>query len=548
MQSNVITGLFKGLRPSNLVLLAASPFLVYLFLSNDNYFRSLVFIIGVEENAGIIFWAFLSFVAAFALGIYAGLLALRGKACLLPAVGHLILILYIAWLHDLDGFWHSVVGNMLDIRSSPWMVSTERTPTLTDDALGFLGQATTLTLSVYAITFIALFLWPIWRKQTPRRMTASVILGICVATILYLLLFAHLGFATGLFVTLRAAILAYLVAAVLGLGLAGLLGLTPGPKIVRNALLIVLALVMASTFLFTRAEVGYQLVGSVDQRIAIVGGTPSRLADAIKTGNWPGGDQARHTIRGADSADRAVDLLLNDDRVSAAMLPSGRVPAGMPVLWEVSVLPDHYRTPAIVLVVLAFLLLLFTFSAWQREKHPLTVFAEFFIDVVRGVPMLVIILYIGLPLSGALKDATGGFFDLPNMVRGMIAISIGYSAYMAEIFRAGIEAIPRGQIEASKSLGLSRWYTARFVILPQAIRIVIPPLGNEFIAMLKDTSLLSILSVRDLTQRTREFQSASFLPFAPFNTAAILYVVLTLAAASGLKWVERRTERRGPDG
>ena len=83
------------------------------------------------------------------------------------------------------------------------------------------------------------------------------------------------------------------------------------------------------------------------------------------------------------------------------------------------------------------------------------------------------------------------------------------------------------------------------MILPQAIRIVVPPLGNEFIAMLKDTSLLSILSVRDLTQRTREFQSASFLPFAPFNTAAILYVVLTLMAASGLKWVERRTERRG---
>ena len=85
---------------------------------------------------------------------------------------------------------------------------------------------------------------------------------------------------------------------------------------------------------------------------------------------------------------------------------------------------------------------------------------------------------------------------------------------MAEIFRAGINAVPRGQIEAARSLGLSRWQTARQVILPQAFRIVIPPMGNEFIAILKDTSLLSILSIRDLTQRMRELQSATFLTFA----------------------------------
>ena len=157
--------------------------------------------------------------------------------------------------------------------------------------------------------------------------------------------------------------------------------------------------------------------------------------------------------------------------------------------------------------------------------------------------MLVIILYIGLPLAGAVKDATGGGIDMTNMTRGIIAIAIGYSAYMAEIFRSGIEAIPRGQIEAGGSLGLSRWQTARLIILPQALRIVTPPLGNEFIAMIKDTSLLSILSVRDMTQRMREFQAASFLPFAPFNTAAILYVVITLGCASFLKWIERRTAR-----
>ena len=183
--------------------------------------------------------------------------------------------------------------------------------------------------------------------------------------------------------------------------------------------------------------------------------------------------------------------------------------------------------------------------AWHGGLHPLAVFAEFFIDTIRGIPMLVIILYIGLPLSGTIKDITGGALDMPNMMRGVVAISIGYSAYMAEIFRAGIEAIPKGQIEAAHSLGLKNWLVARLIILPQAIRIVIPPLGNEFIAMLKDTSLLSILSVRDVTQRMREFQSSSFLPFEPFNTAAILYVGLTLAASSFLKWIERRSRVEG---
>ena len=103
-----------------------------------------------------------------------------------------------------------------------------------------------------------------------------------------------------------------------------------------------------------------------------------------------------------------------------------------------------------------------------------------------------------------------------------------------------VNAVPVGQIEAAKSIGLNRWQTARLVILPQALRIVIPPLGNELIAILKDTSLLSILSIRDITQRMREFQSASFLPFAPYNSAAIFYIFLTLAAASLVNMVERR--------
>ena len=157
--------------------------------------------------------------------------------------------------------------------------------------------------------------------------------------------------------------------------------------------------------------------------------------------------------------------------------------------------------------------------------------------------MLVIILYIGLPLAGALKSSSGGYIDMQMMTRGIIAIGIGYSAYMAEIFRAGIEAIPKGQIEAARTLGMREVHIARLIILPQAIAIVLPALGNEFIAMLKDTSLVSILSVRDITQRMREFQAQSFLPFEPFNTAALLYIMLTLLAASSIKSLEKTVNR-----
>src|SRR5690606_12029161 len=227
--------------------------------------------------------------------------------------------------------------------------------------------------------------------------------------------------------------------------------------------------------------------------------------------------------------------------VAAAFVPSAAVPEDVPVLWETTFLAPKWKRPAMFLVVLGALGLSLSFAAWQSGHHPLRLVAELYVDVLRGIPMLVVILYVGFPLQGAIRDATGGFIDMSRLTRGVVGISLGYSAYMAEIFRAGIEAIGKGQTEAARSLGLSTWQTARFVVLPQALRIVVPLLGNEFIAMLKDTSLLSVLSVRDITQRAREFQAADFEVFPPFNTAAVLYIVLTLMASSLAKTVERRT-------
>ncbi len=540
------------IRPSNLVLLAAAPFIIYLFVTVENYQRSLRFIIGVGDNAGAIFIAFLNILAILILGAgvayllrWGRLTTERQRRYVMAAFAlHLAWFALLAFQIDLTAFWNSVVVNMVDQRVSP-LIDKESSPlVLTALAQGSLNAGLRWASTVYIAAAGILVLAPLLAARQPDRIATTLVLFLNGLVFAFLLLVAHLDFATGLFVTIRATFIAYFFAAILGLMLAGMLGLTLGRQTLRNYTIIALILGVASAILFTRENESYVLVGDVDQRVAIVKGTPKRLTDQIRFGDYPGGGSERTSIRSAESVDRALELVAAENNVSGAFIPGTVAPAGLSIVWQVDFLPDRFRTPAILATVLGTLLIVLLFGAWQSGVHPLAVFAEFFIDVVRGIPMLVIILYIGLPLSGAIKDATAGAINLPNMIRGMIAISIGYSAFMAEIFRAGIEAIPRGQIEAARSIGLSRWNTARLVVLPQALKIVIPPLGNEFIAMLKDTSLLSILSVRDLTQRTREFQAASFLPFAPFNTAAILYVVLTLAASSGLKWIERRTDAK----
>ena len=348
----------------------------------------------------------------------------------------------------------------------------------------------------------------------------------------------------GILTTVIVAIAAYLVSGILGITLAGLLMLKLDEHTLKRFGIAGIILALASIFFFTRPLDDYTLIGSVDGRVAIIDGTPDRIADLIKARTFAGGTTTEEepiSVRGVDSVETALTRL-QEGVVTGAFLPTSQVPADATRLWQVTFLPDSARNPATFLMTLGIITLLLTFAGWVAQHHPLAVFAELYVDLMRGIPMLVIILYIGFPVIGALRDATGGRLEVPLLLRGIIGISLGYAAYMAEIFRAGIQAIPKGQYEASRSLGLSGWQTARYIIMPQALKIVIPPLGNEFIAMLKDTALLSVLSVRDITQRTREFASATFTTFPPFNTVAILYIILTLMAASLIKWVERRTD------
>ncbi|MCX8509632.1 MAG: amino acid ABC transporter permease, partial [Rhodobacteraceae bacterium] len=331
---------------------------------------------------------------------------------------------------------------------------------------------------------------------------------------LWLLLVAYIGFAAGVATSIRAAILAYVLAICLGLLWVGLMQLrlhrrTPW---IFGGMIATLGLI--ALWQFGQPKADYVLIGSPEAKIGIVKGTPAALIAAIQYGGFPGAPGEDVAIRTFATPETALAGLKDKSGTSAVLIPRASAPQGSAAIWQAEALGDGNRTAGLSALVLAIILGLLLVGGMAHHRHPLSVGAEFIIDTIRGIPMLVIVLYIGLPLAGAVKDASGGLIDPPNLLRGILAMALAYSAYLAEIFRSGINAVPTGQIEAARSLGLTRWATARHVILPQAFRIIIPPLGNEFIAILKDTSLLSILSIRDITQRMREFQSASFLPFA----------------------------------
>ncbi|MBI9073944.1 MAG: amino acid ABC transporter permease [Desulfatibacillum sp.] len=160
--------------------------------------------------------------------------------------------------------------------------------------------------------------------------------------------------------------------------------------------------------------------------------------------------------------------------------------------------------------------------------------ASTYVEVVRGIPLLVQLFY--------LYYAIGEFIKMPDMVAAIMAMSICYGAYMGEVFRAGIDSIDQGQTEAARSLGFNGAQTMMYVILPQAWRTILPPVGNEFIALLKDTSLVSILGVADLLRRGREYASTSFDYFQTYTLVAIIYLIITLILS---KLVSKMEERLG---
>jgi polar amino acid transport system permease protein len=157
----------------------------------------------------------------------------------------------------------------------------------------------------------------------------------------------------------------------------------------------------------------------------------------------------------------------------------------------------------------------------RLSKNPIfNGIASLYVEVIRGIPLLVQLFYIYFAL--------GRVVNLSAITCAVIAMSICYGAYIAEIIRAGIDAVPDGQTEAARSLGMTPFQTMCYVILPQAVKTILPPVGNEFVALLKDSSLVSILAVSDLLRRGREFASQSFDYFEAYTMVALFYLVITL--------------------
>ncbi len=186
--------------------------------------------------------------------------------------------------------------------------------------------------------------------------------------------------------------------------------------------------------------------------------------------------------------------------------------------------------------------------------------ATFYVEIVRGIPVLVLLFYVafvGAPQIVALWNRlfaaaieTGwlpamSVRDFDMTWRAIFALMISYSAFIAEIFRAGIEAVPRGQIEAAESLGLKGRLVMRFVVLPQAVRTVLPPLGNDFVAMIKDSALVSALGVQDITQLGKVYSASTFRFFETYNVVAYLYLVMTIGLSLLVRGLERRLKARG---
>ena len=160
-----------------------------------------------------------------------------------------------------------------------------------------------------------------------------------------------------------------------------------------------------------------------------------------------------------------------------------------------------------------------------------------YVELIRGIPLLVQLIFI--------YYAMGRFFKIEGMIAAVAVLSICFGAYMGEIVRAGIQAIPKGQMEAAIALGLSRSQAFRYVILPQTIKVVLPAIGNEFISMLKDSSLVSTIALSDILRKGREYISRTFLSLETMLVVALIYLIITLLLSRLVGILEERLHENG---
>jgi polar amino acid transport system permease protein len=187
-----------------------------------------------------------------------------------------------------------------------------------------------------------------------------------------------------------------------------------------------------------------------------------------------------------------------------------------------------------IAVGIGFLLGLFVSICRLSGVKIIQFLAVSYVNIIRGTPMLVqiFLIYFALPM------VVGQRID--PFIAAVAACSINSGAYVSEIFRAGIQSVDKGQMEAGRSLGLSWWQTMQFVILPQAFKHVIPPLGNEFISMTKETSLVSVIGFEELTRRGQLIIAKTYGSFEIWITVAIIYLIMTFGIARLVSYLEKR--------
>ncbi|RLF23059.1 MAG: nickel transporter [Thermoprotei archaeon] len=210
-----------------------------------------------------------------------------------------------------------------------------------------------------------------------------------------------------------------------------------------------------------------------------------------------------------------------------------------PILFILKILPFLLKGVKITLIVsfisfaIGFVLGIMAGIARLSDNRLIYSLSSTYVEIIRGTPLLVQILFIyfGLPRLG---------INLDPLTAGIVALSINSGAYQAEIVRAGIQSIPRGQVEAALSLGMKEWQVFRYVILPQAVRNMVPALVNELVTLIKDSSLVSVIGVAELTRRGEYVVAWSFRPFETYLAVALIYFIICFTSSKISRYLEER--------
>lgn len=190
-------------------------------------------------------------------------------------------------------------------------------------------------------------------------------------------------------------------------------------------------------------------------------------------------------------------------------------------------------------------------SVWLRQ------ISRLYVEVMRGIPIIVLLLYVAFVVAPGMVAFWNWLTeplgwepirgrDFPLLWRAVIALTLAYSSFLAEVFRAGLQSVDKGQIEAAEALGLNRFQRFRHIVFPQAIRTILPPLGNDFVAMVKDSSLVSVLGVTDITQLGKVTAAGNFRYFETYNVVALIYLTMTITLSIVLRRVEKRMRGQEP--